>query len=495
MLPAAAAAAANKGACLIASKSRQIKMAWNLRKLIFVPFMFVFVALQKAFHFEAAQLAALSSSSSSPPPLPVFGETVVYSPGQMNHLVKTSSKHSAVRHRTKDELLDENSTEEDGVAADENTREPEAMQTTLQLHLQMPPSPERIVNNPLVANESSSSDLQATVIADNSTAAATVAVEDVQTPSVLHYIEGTVDLEIGTITYRVPRQTVEYLNQNTRSSKAASRILTGVLSYERNKRDTVRNTWARNHDKQVWFVVAGTNWSTIEHEFMEQQDLLWVNVSESYRGITSKVQGLFAAIHQQITQYEYILKTDDDSYVRLNNLVASTRPGGNHENSTYWGACNFQNSIIRKEGHKWQLPDEFLPGLDFYPPYAYGAGYVLKRSMVQCLLAKMKDIHVMPIEDAYVGAVLQLCNATCDDDHASFLPWYYMSFTDDSKPRTWVLLHELKRESSMLRVHENTCCQYGHRLSAACKGFVCDKTKKTQDHYTGSWSCKKDSSC
>jgi hypothetical protein len=157
----------------------------------------------------------------------------------------------------------------------------------------------------------------------------------------------------------------------------------------------------------------------------------------------------------------------------MNNLLASTESDGKHVQSEYWGACNYRNVIIREQGHKWELPKEFLLNRQFYPPYAYGAGYVIKRPLVQCIVSQMNEIKVLPVEDAYIGAVVEICNGTCVDDHATFFPWYYMSWSKESKNRHWVLQHELKQISNMHRVHENTCCMYGHRDSISCQNVKC----------------------
>jgi beta-1,3-galactosyltransferase 5/beta-1,3-galactosyltransferase 1 len=286
------------------------------------------------------------------------------------------------------------------------------------------------------------------------------------------YVEGSVQLEHANVTYRLDRSTLEFLNSDDQVSRDFSRVIAGVLSYKTENREAVRNTWAHNRSHHVWYVVGG-DWSSIEQEFLDKKDLLWVDVPESYRGITVKVQILFGAVDQELAHYEYVLKTDDDSYVRMNQLLASTQIGGKHEKSEYWGACNYRNIIIREEGHKWELPNDFLPGRDYYPPYAYGAGYILKRPLIHCIVPKMRDAKTMPVEDAYIGAIVEQCNGTCTDDHDKFFPYHYTSWGRVVNTGAWVVQHELKNPAGLYRVHNYSCCNYGHQDWLSCQNMQC----------------------
>ena len=240
----------------------------------------------------------------------------------------------------------------------------------------------------------------------------------------------------------------------------------------RETRDTIRNTWAYNRSKHVWYVVAG-NWSEVEDEFYQHNDLLWLDDVEDYRGITAKAQVLLAAIHKHVRHYEYILKTDDDTYVRMNNLLDSVEPGQKHHEVDYFGHCSYDNPIIRDPTHRWFLPETLLPGRSMYPAHGLGAGYVLRKNLVNCVVQNFDQVKVLPIEDAYIGAIVETCGGNCTDDADNFLPYDWNRWTDSYRNASWILLHEIHERKDLQEVHEDTCCYFVHRGTRSCANTQC----------------------
>ena len=256
----------------------------------------------------------------------------------------------------------------------------------------------------------------------------------------------------------------------------AEAVLVGVLSaaQQRAPRDWIRQTWA-NQRHNVYFLIGG-NWTVeIQNEFRHYQDLIWIDAPEAYRAITLKVLSWYAVLHQHVAPnvYQYVMKTDDDSYVRLLQLEEEIRTMQqqqqqqvNQKNTTnhklYWGAPCTQSRVIRDPQHKWHVSvDMFAP--DKYPRYASGAGYLLHSSLVACMFRQMQETdYLLPIEDAFTGVLVDRCHGTCvrDERFPSHQQKYRANDDDDdnggAKNTAWLVQHHIKRAADMERLHRQT---------------------------------------
>lgn len=214
------------------------------------------------------------------------------------------------------------------------------------------------------------------------------------------YISDQATFAEGGVTYRVPRRAFETL-----SSRDNAGLVVGVLSvaHIREPRDWVRKTWAHNRSN-VFFLISGDWTDDIHNEFNTMNDLIWVDQPEFYRGVTTKVQTFLAAVHKHIPNYESVLKTDDDVYVKLSvveDKVQSKKAEG--ETSQYWGRCFPKESeVIRDPSHRWYVP-ETTYSEEKYPKYASGLGYVLTKDLVDCVTKNMETRPSIPNEDANTG--------------------------------------------------------------------------------------------
>lgn len=103
---------------------------------------------------------------------------------------------------------------------------------------------------------------------------------------------------------------------------------------------------------------------------------------DNYRNLTQK---LLLAMRRTVHEYnfKYLLKTDDDTYVKLNEVLADLHVyhdklemlAGQPMPELYWGYFNGRAQV--KQVGKWKEPNYNLG--DRYLPYALGGGYVLSR--------------------------------------------------------------------------------------------------------------------
>lgn len=209
-----------------------------------------------------------------------------------------------------------------------------------------------------------------------------------------------------------------------------------ILSAPENfaKRNTIRETWLKLKNRahhtdgdylnfKHYFVIGGLGLTVdktkiINSEQLKYNDILILPLYDSYSNLTQKVLKSFGWLQGQYefgVDFKYILKCDDDSFVRIDNLIheiaqieliylknvrqylefanANTSPylrvnlqanelkAERGDLSLYWGYFN-GNAKIRRSG-KWG--ENSWINCDNYLPYALGGGYVLSKNLITFL--------------------------------------------------------------------------------------------------------------
>jgi len=211
------------------------------------------------------------------------------------------------------------------------------------------------------------------------------------------------------IHFRAPLSTIE---------KGGSPIVVGVLSGAGGKgpihRDSIRATWARDR-KGVYFIVAGP-WEDIEKEYNDYRDLIWIDEDEVYEGEESvlpfKTETFLYIMNKYALEgkagFEYLFKTDDDSYVDLTKLENELY---GKVDINYWGCCTDEHyKPLRHVSMKWRISYELYPE-EYYPRYCQGAGFAVSREMAQCITDEenIKNFRYNPFEDVSVGLLAERC--------------------------------------------------------------------------------------
>ncbi|XP_078464010.1 beta-1,3-galactosyltransferase 6 [Lampetra fluviatilis] len=188
-------------------------------------------------------------------------------------------------------------------------------------------------------------------------------------------------------------------------------VMTGPRYTER--RDIIRSTWLAEHggggggggDVMARFAVGTHGLSAVEARGLaEEQDrhgdlLLLPELRDSYENLTRKLLHMMAWLGQN-ADFEFVLKVDDDSFVRLDALVPELRR--QDARRLYWG---FFNGRARVKGSgRWKESDWVL--CDHYLPYALGGGYVLSADLVRYVRDNAPMLKLFRSEDAALGAWL-----------------------------------------------------------------------------------------
>ncbi|KAK1338543.1 hypothetical protein QTO34_001660 [Cnephaeus nilssonii] len=227
-------------------------------------------------------------------------------------------------------------------------------------------------------------------------------------------------------------------------------ILVSTAPENLNQRNAIRASWggqreARGLRVQTLFLLGepggrhpawGSRENDLERESVARGDILQAAFQDSYRNLTLKTLSGLSWADKHCPRARYILKTDDDVFVNVPELVSElVRRGGRWEQwekgmepqreaeaggggwkggsptpvsqpmpLLYLGRVHWRVHPSRTPGGKHQISEEQWPATwGPFPPYASGTGYVLSASAVQLILQVASRAPLLPLEDVFVG--------------------------------------------------------------------------------------------
>ncbi|KAH1175918.1 beta-1,3-galactosyltransferase 6 [Mauremys mutica] len=177
------------------------------------------------------------------------------------------------------------------------------------------------------------------------------------------------------------------------------------------RRSIIRSTWlsmaGRPPQDDIWcrFVIgtgslAEEELHSLELEQSRHRDLLLLpELRDSYENLTAKVLAMYVWLDLHL-DFRFVLKADDDTFVRLDVLVEELR--AKEPRRLYWGFFSGRGRV--KSGGKWKESTWLL--CDYYLPYALGGGYVLSADLVHYLRLSQDYFNMWQSEDVSLGAWL-----------------------------------------------------------------------------------------
>ena len=243
------------------------------------------------------------------------------------------------------------------------------------------------------------------------------------------------------------------------------------------KREMLRRTWgsmSSNKDEYRWKVlfmmgktlIAETD-KSIMAEHRRYGDLLIGDYHDSYRTITTKL--LMAFNWASKKRFKYILKTDDDVYVNIPKLINWIVTQGNP--SSFYGGILYRGNVVRNSRHKHYVSKEDLP-IDHYPVYCKGAMFVMSQSLVSDVTALSTKIPRIPVDDAYVGLLVNHLEVTPTEIpgffQKSYLHWF-VSFISSCQFKEIVGIGDSLTPRQMNYIHqEMNSASTSENLSSFC---------------------------
>lgn len=162
----------------------------------------------------------------------------------------------------------------------------------------------------------------------------------------------------------------------------------------------------------------------------------------------------------KILPAKYIMKTDDDAFVRIDEIVSSLK--GKSTKGLLYGLISFESSPDRQRDSKWYIDDEEWPYAS-YPPWAHGPGYIISRDIAKFIVHSHheRDLKLFKLEDVAMGIWIeqfknrgQEVNYVTDERfyHAGCEPNYILAHYQS--PRLVLCLWE-----KLQKEHQPNCCE------------------------------------
>nr|GMD00366.1 beta-1,3-galactosyltransferase GALT1 [Ipomoea batatas] len=190
-------------------------------------------------------------------------------------------------------------------------------------------------------------------------------------------------------------------------------LFIGVFSTTNNfkRRMAVRRTWmqydaVRSGQVAVRFFVGMHKNQMVNEELWNEArtygDIQLVPFVDYYSLITWKTIAI-CMFGTEIVQAKFVMKTDDDAFVRVDEVLASLQRIGVTRGLLY-GLINSDSHPHRNSDSKWYISVEEWPD-DAYPPWAHGPGYVVSSDIAKAISKRHKKGHLkmFKLEDVAMG--------------------------------------------------------------------------------------------
>ncbi|XP_032087808.1 LOW QUALITY PROTEIN: beta-1,3-galactosyltransferase 6 [Thamnophis elegans] len=250
------------------------------------------------------------------------------------------------------------------------------------------------------------------------------------------------------------------------------------------RRSIIRSTWlsmaGRVPRSDLWcrFVVGtggltGEELHSLELEQSRHHDLLLLpDLRDSYENLTAKVLAMYVWLDQHL-DFRFVLKADDDTFVRLDVLAEELR--SKEPRRLYWGFFSGRGRV--KSGGKWKENAWLL--CDYYLPYALGGGYVISSDLVHYLRLSQDYLNLWQSEDVSLGAWLAPVDVKRIHD-----PRFDTEYKSRGCNNKYVVTHKQSLED-MLEKHQ----------TLAKEGKLCKEEVKLRLSYVYDWNVPPSQCC
>ncbi|KAK1385538.1 hydroxyproline O-galactosyltransferase GALT3 [Heracleum sosnowskyi] len=104
----------------------------------------------------------------------------------------------------------------------------------------------------------------------------------------------------------------------------------------------------------------------------------------------------------KILPAKYIMKTDDDAFLRIDEVLSSLRE--KVSDGLLYGLISFESKPQRDKDNKWFISSEEWPH-ESYPPWAHGPGYIISRDIAKFIVQahQKRDLKLFKLEDVSMG--------------------------------------------------------------------------------------------
>ena len=229
-----------------------------------------------------------------------------------------------------------------------------------------------------------------------------------------------------------------HLCQTTEDDKPVSGPFLFLLIHShpshRYRRNAIRDTWGsivKNYTHVPRIVIgfflgtpdANADGLRLDKEISIYRDMIQYDFRDDYGNLTLKSILALSWIHNFCSNATFILKTDDDVYFNVSNLLGVLKAQPVSE--LLVGSMN-PSSQVQRFG-QWKVRESIYPG-PTYPPYCSGAAYVMSADVADALYREHGKTTtsfelLVPMEDVYVTGVLAMKAGLACKDNRAFPSW------------------------------------------------------------------------
>ncbi|KAL6658830.1 hypothetical protein ACP70R_002870 [Stipagrostis hirtigluma subsp. patula] len=197
-------------------------------------------------------------------------------------------------------------------------------------------------------------------------------------------------------------------------------LFIGILSASNHfaERMAVRKTWMqtpeiRSSEVVARFFVALNSRKEVNVMLKKEAeyfgDIVILPFIDRYELVVLKTIAICEYGVQNLTA-AYIMKCDDDTFVRVDVILRHIKSSNNHRPS-YVGNLNLLHRPLRTG--KWAVTEEEWPE-DMYPPYANGPGYIISGDIANFIVSQHanQSLRLFKMEDVSMGLWVEKFNST-----------------------------------------------------------------------------------
>ncbi|PWA50628.1 Concanavalin A-like lectin/glucanase superfamily [Artemisia annua] len=206
---------------------------------------------------------------------------------------------------------------------------------------------------------------------------------------------------------------LESLKSPSIPPKKKINLFIGVFSTANNfkRRMAVRRTWmqyaaVKSGQVAVRFFVGLHKNRVVNEELWNEAktygDIQLMPFVDYYSLISWKTIAI-CVFGTEVISAKYLMKTDDDAFVRVDEVLASlNRVNASH--GLLYGLINSDSQPHRNPDSKWYISPEEWPE-QRYPPWAHGPGYVVSNDIAKAINNKHKkgQLKMFKLEDVAMG--------------------------------------------------------------------------------------------
>ncbi|KAH9367871.1 hypothetical protein HPB48_021480 [Haemaphysalis longicornis] len=225
------------------------------------------------------------------------------------------------------------------------------------------------------------------------------------------------------------------------------------------ERRAIRSTWAGDAVRptaRVFFLLGttanGSLQRRVEEESIAHRDIIQGEFLDSYYNLTLKTIHLLKWASERCPQTRYVVKTDDDIYVNVPNLIAYLRESAS-DSRFLAGKLVTGEKPARNPFIKFYVHPRLYPA-DEFPDYLSGSGYVMSIDVAAALLRTAMRMRLLYFEDVFTTGLVAEKLGIARVDSSCFTYWEQEDqccqrrlvtinlMTPERMRRTWRVVHD-----------------------------------------------------